>query len=425
MRVCVFEDSAVQWLDPLTLTRPAYELRCGGSTLLARQCRFFLASEMGVLIRPFLAEICKLPHPQMPVNDLGWLRDAGTIMVNARWLPPLQAPDDLRTPHVALCGDEVAYAALPADRLTYCSLNTIDDCVESWKQTLPHCQAGGRMIDYPWDLVEANGDTLRQDMLRRIQHGARSYRPANLTVVGPTDQLFVDPTADIDPLVVADTTRGPVFIDRKAMVQAFTRLEGPCYIGPKSAILGAKIRGSTIGPACRVGGEVEASIIHGYTNKYHDGFLGHSYVGEWVNLGAGTQISDLRNDYQPISVTIQGRPVLTGLTKVGSFIGDHTKTGLNTLLNTGAVVGAFCNLLPCGMFLPKVIPSFCKHWNGQLLEETDLSEVIGTAVTVMKRRGCELTANHAVLIRHLHAHTAGSRRQLVLEKEQRRLRRSA
>ena len=98
--------------------------------------------------------------------------------------------------------------------------------------------------------------------------------------------------------MVADTTGGPVVIDREAVVTAFTRLEGPCYIGPRTQVHGAKIRaGTTLGPDCRIGGEVEASIVQGHSNKYHDGFLGHAYLGEWVNLGAGTQNSDLRNDY--------------------------------------------------------------------------------------------------------------------------------
>ena len=103
-----------------------------------------------------------------------------------------------------------------------------------------------------------------------------------------------DAGAAIEPFVVADTRNGPVLVDAGAVVHSFSRLEGPCYVGPESWVLGAKLRGGTVGPRCRVGGEFEASILHANSNKYHDGFLGHSYVGEWVNLGAGTQISDLR-----------------------------------------------------------------------------------------------------------------------------------
>src|SRR5205807_6378889 len=121
--------------------------------------------------------------------------------------------------------------------------------------------------------------------------------------------------------------KGPVMIAHGAVVHSFSYLEGPCYIGPRTQIFGAKLRGGTLGPECRIGGEVEESIIHGYSNKYHDGFLGHSYIGEWVNLAAGTQVSDLRNDYGQIRPIIDGQPVKSGLNKLGTFIGDHTKTG--------------------------------------------------------------------------------------------------
>jgi UDP-N-acetylglucosamine diphosphorylase/glucosamine-1-phosphate N-acetyltransferase len=217
-----------------------------------------------------------------------------------------------------------------------------------------------------------------------------------------------------------------VVIDLEAEVTAFTRLEGPCYVGPRTHVLGAKVRGgTTLGPDCRVGGEVEASVIHGHSNKYHDGFLGHSYVGEWVNLGAGTSNSDLRNDYGEVTVTLAGRRVPTGLTKVGCFLGDHTKTGLGTLLNTGTVAGMFCNLLPSGSFLPKSIPSFCTWWNGGLAEQADLPGLLRTAAEVMRRRGAVFGEAHAALFRALYDQSAPERRQALREAEQRRLRRSA
>jgi UDP-N-acetylglucosamine diphosphorylase/glucosamine-1-phosphate N-acetyltransferase len=238
--------------------------------------------------------------------------------------------------------------------------------------------------------------------------------------------MLVDPTAVVDPMVVADTTKGPVVIDREAVINAFSRLEGPCYIGPATQVLGAKIRaGATLGPHCRVGGEVEASIIHGYSNKYHDGFLGHAYVGEWVNLGAGTHNSDLRNDYGPVHVTVDGQSIDTGCTKVGCFLGDHTKTGLGTLLNTGTNSGIFCNLLPSGRLLPKHVPSFCSWWNGSLRENSDLWQLLRTAAEVMRRRGQALTDSHASLYSHIFDQTAALRRRSLMAKEPLTLRRSA
>jgi UDP-N-acetylglucosamine diphosphorylase/glucosamine-1-phosphate N-acetyltransferase len=249
----------------------------------------------------------------------------------------------------------------------------------------------------------------------RPDAGKPTYRHQvdGLAIVGPAGQMFIDPAATIEPMVVADTTRGPVVIEREAIIQAFSRLEGPCYVGAGSWVIGAKIRGSTIGPMCRVGGEVEASIIHGYSNKYHDGFLGHSYIGEWVNLAAGTQTSDLRNDYGPVRVTVNGTRIDTHLSKVGSFIGDHTKTGLCALLNTGTFVGAFCNLLPSGALLPRTIPSFCRYYNGQIQVRTDWREMLATAAKVMQRRGQELTSTHTTLFNALYDQTAGQRNQVL------------
>ena len=166
-------------------------------------------------------------------------------------------------------------------------------------------------------------------------------------------------------------------------VHPFTRIEGPCYIGPKCILLGAKCReGMSIGPMCRVGGEVEESIIQGYSNKYHDGFLGHAYVGEWVNLGALTTNSDLKNDYSSVSVVLDGKaPIDTGSTKVGSIIGDHTKTSIGTLLNTGSFVGAMALLLATGKPLPKHIPSFAWFIEGVVSKGFGKGKLYETAKT--------------------------------------------
>ncbi|GIW78552.1 MAG: hypothetical protein KatS3mg105_0359 [Gemmatales bacterium] len=425
MRICLFEDHAVELLEPLSLTRPAFELLCGQSSLAAKQCRYFAPCEAGVLIRPYLTECYRLMHPRTRVNDLKWLRSAPVVLVNARWLPPATPLTDLPSPVVGMVGDEVAYAVVAPDRLLYCSENTIDECLLIWKRTLPHRQAGGKLLSYLWEFVDANGDQLVNDF-ESTPFAVGAASPEHIAVVGSRHRLRVDPTAQVEPLVVADTANGPVVIDAEAKVSAFSRLEGPCYIGPGSHVLGAKIRaGTTIGPDCRIGGEVEASIIQGHSNKYHDGFLGHSYLGEWINLGAGTNNSDLRNDYGPVSVHVNGAVVNTGQRKVGCFMGDHTKTGLGTLLNTGSNVGVSCNLLPTGYLLPKFLPSFTTWWNGEWREVTDMNRVIETARTVMQRRGRTLCEADERLFQAVYAKTSAIRERARRDAEQRRLRRSA
>jgi UDP-N-acetylglucosamine diphosphorylase/glucosamine-1-phosphate N-acetyltransferase len=422
MNIVVFEDRGVPWLEPLTLTRPAGDLWCGGRTLLQRQAEATGADAVGLVVRPELAALASLEHPGVAVNETDWSRRAG-VAVNARWLPGRTPLTDTTTPRVALAGDEVAYVVgppAPAD----VTPEALDEWAAHCKATLPHCAAEGRLIKHAWELVEHNPDALRQDLDWFARQPGFSPVSAEVATLGPRDAFLVHRDAFVEPFVVADTRQGPVILDRGAVVHSFSRLEGPCYVGPESVILGGKLRGGTLGPQCRVGGEFEASIVQGFSNKYHDGFLGHSYVGSWVNLAAGTQVSDLRNDYGQIGVSVAGHKVLTGLNKVGAFLGDHTKTGLNTMLNTGTMAGVFCNLLPSGALLPKTIPSFCQYDQGQLHERSDLRQLFGTAATVMRRRGRELTAAHTEYLIGLYEQTAPSRRQRIREAEQRRLRRS-
>lgn len=430
MRVCIFEDRGALDLEPLSLTRPVFQLLCGMTSLAAKQSRFFPPGPRGVLVRPYLADLCRLHSPAVPVNDLAWLQAGSIILINGRWLPPsIPMPlTELSAPCVALVKDEVAFAVVEPEHLADCSANTLDDCLTRWKTMLPQHPAGGWLIRYPWELVHHNGEQIRADWQTAGTHFAletAAVERAGLALVGPRENVLIHPSAYLDPMIVADARRGPIVIDRDAVVTAFTRLEGPCYIGPGTHVHSANIRaGTTLGPNCRIGGEIECSIVQGHSNKYHEGFLGHAYIGEWVNLGAGTHNSDLRNDYGEVTVTINGRRVNSGLTKVGCFLGDHTKTGLGTLLNTGTNAGIFCNLLP-GSLLPKYFPSFASWWKEVLTDRADFTSLLRTAGEVMRRRHVDFTETHAALYRTLFEQTAAERRRAVRDAERRALRRSA
>jgi UDP-N-acetylglucosamine diphosphorylase/glucosamine-1-phosphate N-acetyltransferase len=424
MHLCLFEDRA-EHLEPLALTRPVFDLLCGITSLADKQRRTFVPSALGMLVRAPLAPLCAQQRPGVAINDAAWLRAEPAVLINGRWLPPAEPFTLAPAPSLGVLEGQVAYAILTPTELARLALDHVGTQLESWQAEISCVPAGGTMVEHPWDLVEHNAAQLARDFaelgLARQPSGA-----APVALVGPADRLWLDPTARVEPLVVADTTGGPIVIDRGAMVHAFTRLEGPCYIGPHTQVHGAKVRaGTTLGPQCRIGGEVEATIIHGHSNKYHDGFLGHSYVGEWVNLGAGTNNSDLRNDYGEVSVVIGGVAIRTGLAKVGCFIGDHTKTGLGTLLNTGSTIGAFCNLLPAGRYAPKYMPSFTSWYNGALGEAFTPEQLFATAGMAMQRRGVELGEAHHTLYAELHADTAHERRRALRESEQRALRRSA
>jgi UDP-N-acetylglucosamine diphosphorylase / glucose-1-phosphate thymidylyltransferase / UDP-N-acetylgalactosamine diphosphorylase / glucosamine-1-phosphate N-acetyltransferase / galactosamine-1-phosphate N-acetyltransferase len=426
MRLCLFEDRRASQLEPLALTRPVFALTCGMTTLGEKQRRHCGLEETGILVRPLLAEICRQDYPFFPCNDFDWLREEVTLLINGRWLPPLQGAPPADTPHVGIIGKQVAYAVVPTHLLTYCSLNTLDDCLQAWKQTLPETPAGGWMIDYPWELVEHNAAMIGHDFATKLARTTQiGHHPGTIALLGPKERLWVHETAAVEPQVVADTRRGPIIIDREAQVQAFTRLEGPCYIGPRSIVAGAKLRSCTIGPVCRVGGEVEASILHSHVNKYHEGFLGHSYVGEWVNIAAGVQVSDLRNDYQTVRMTVDGNPLDTGMQKIGSYIGDHTKIGLGTLLNTGSSIGVFSHLLPNGTYLPRRIPSFSLVHLGKIVSNDDLHALFITAAEVFSRRGWAWSIERESLFRALYHATAFERRTLHLRERRSEMRQSA
>lgn len=430
MRICLFEDARVATLEPIALSRPAFELRCGFTTLAQKYRRLFQPRATFVLVRPHLAELYARQNPTIAVNDTDAMAEETTVLVNARWLPPAR-PARLEAeklyadgPFVATVGDEVAYAVLTPDEMTVCTPANLPFCLDQWRQTLPTRPAGGQLFRHLWEVVEANAEQIAVDF-----HATRPAeppgRPATLTLVGPSEWLRVDPTARIDPFVVADTTSGPVVIDRDAVVTSFTRLEGPCYVGPRAQVFAANVRGgTTVGPNCRVGGETEASILQGNSNKYHEGFLGHSYVGEWVNLAAGTHTSDLRNDYGEVKMMVNGVLTASGRAKVGAYFGDHAKTGLGSLVNTGTNVGVFANLLPNGALLPKFVPSFCSVEYGNLADHADLPSLFATAVKVMERRGEDFGEPHRAMFQQLFERTAALRRQTVNEADRRRLRRA-
>jgi UDP-N-acetylglucosamine diphosphorylase/glucosamine-1-phosphate N-acetyltransferase len=422
MRICIYEDRHCRGLEPLTLTRPVMDLLCGLTTLGEKQARFFAATAIGHLCRPLVAEQIRTRDHLTRVNDPGWLRAAPTVLVNARWIPPthnrsvgmMASRRGVGSGSANLFSEgsflgtvegEIAFAVLNTRLLSAVSPSTLDDCLADWIQSLPTQEVGGTIVSRLWELIEKNPNQITRDFDSVADRGVAGFHPNGFALIGHADNLIIHPSARIEPMVVADTTHGPVVIGAGAVIHAFTRLEGPCSIGEGTVLLGARVRaGTTIGPRCRMGGEIENSIVLGYSNKYHDGFLGHSYVGEWVNLAAGTSTSDLRCDYRPVTVPIDGKEVQTNLTKVGAMIADHAKTGLGVLLDCGTVIGPFANVLPTGGFAPRSIPGFTRVGPSGLKPFSDVDRLLTTAEVVMHRRGKELTLELDSIYRALAAH---------------------
>ena len=248
------------------------------------------------------------------------------------------------------------------------------------------------LLVYPRQIDSASSPRTRQTGPREMASSA----PPSTVLPGPTyagpagvyhvggEPLIVAATARIEPGVVLDTTGGPIWLDEGTTVRAFTRLAGPAYVGPGSTVLGGALEAISLGPVCRVRGELAESICLGYTNKQHDGHIGHAYLGRWVNLGAGTNNSDLKNNYGTIRMWTPDGEADTGVIKMGSLLGDHVKTGIGLLLNTGTVVGAGSNLYGAAM-PPKYVPPF--SWGtGEELVAFRTDKFLEVAERAMARR---------------------------------------
>jgi len=265
-------------------------------------------------------------------------------------------------------------------------------------------KAGGRRLDALWSLMDANPALLAEDA--GDFDGADTVRGIDpFVLLGDARSLHVGKDVAIGPFVVLDVRGGPIVLDRGTQIDPHALLRGPLYVGPGSRILGGAVAGSSIGPACRVRGEVEQSVFQGYANKAHDGFVGHSVLGEWVNLGAGTITSDLKNTYGAVRLDDPSGAIDTGLLKLGAFLGDHVKTGIGTLLPTGCRIGVGSHVFGGGL-APKQIGDFTWH-DGTGGEPVRWEPFVETAGLAMRRRDRRMAAAERAILAGLHAAAGG------------------
>lgn len=416
MRIAIFEDAEASDFAPVALTRPVFELLCGHFSLRERLIRFLDVHDWGAFVRPHLAETYREEQAEAWVNDFAWLAHQPTLLINGRWLASAEGIEQLKEADfetVGVCGDSIAFILLDADESSLLCDRDFDDPLLKIAAGRNEVRAYGHLVERPWHLIDLNAHQIEQDFhLRKVAGGKADL--GQIAVLGSPENVYIDPAADVDPFVVIDARAGSVFVDAGVQLQAFTRLEGPVFIGADTQTFRANIKaGSSIGEVCRVGGEIEASIMHGYVNKYHDGFLGHAYVCPWVNLGALTTNSDLKNDYSNVRVPLAGEPIDSRSRKVGCFIGDHSKTALCSLFNTGSSIGVMTMVLPGGELLPKHIPSFSRVWHGQIDDELDIDGSIATARVAMERRNVELTSAQERLLLYLNKQTQQERTDAV------------
>ncbi len=359
---------------PFAGVRPLAELRAGVWRVRERW-EAATSSEASAILGSHVEHFHEGDEP--PVRAPGTVE--GPAIVAASWFAPAGAPiAGLATPG-------------PARRLA-CEGATVGWIVpggERWDA--PHEDGGaleveGLALHGCYDLVTALERFLAEDCTD-FREAPSTGVPAGSIVLGDPANVIVMGAA-VEPAVVFDVRHGAVVLEAGVEVRSGTRLEGPVFVGVNSKVLGGFVRASVIGPECRVHGEIAACVFLGYANKGHDGFLGHSVVGHWVNLGALTTTSNLKNTYGAVRLDVGGQRIETGRQNLGTLFGDHAKTAIGTMLATGTVVGAGAHLFgpPTP---PKYVPPFA--WGSQGDERLTAEGFLRVAERVMPRRGVEFT----------------------------------
>lgn len=384
--VIVFEDDGYANLLPLLFWRSVFELRVGRKIMLDRIAQRLGSPIGGVWTREWMACVaaqrCGAPANQRVNGD--------TVLINGRWLFD-EAPTIADGPCVGMLDGHVAYIVCDADLAQKLAPADLTDATrrDLTLAGVPRVEAEGSMVCYPWDIITGLTDQLVGDWSPGDAVIETEIDP-RLTLE-PADQIHVGRRTVIHPTAVVDAEGGPIFISDDVRIGPYAIVEGPIYIGPGTQISPHSWLhgGNVIGPVCKLGGEIHGCVIDGYTNKQHGGFLGHSYVGSWVNIGAGCVNSDLKNTYGRVRVPINRREVDTGLQFFGAVIGDHAKIGINATIPTGAVIGMSATIATTHV-IPKFVPSFA--WlTDDGLKRGDPGRLLDAAVQMMVRRGIDMT----------------------------------
>lgn len=395
MNVILFDSDARHNFLPLVATRPMGELTIGAMTLRARWERFLHASA-SYITQDYL-------QPKYPIHIA-----SENLVINAGFLATPTLCERVVTLDISealLWEGELVAARLNEDQFEHL---LEDEAVESLKVIEGSEQLELVPLKHLWQLTRFNGRALQQDF-EMLSQGRRSeaLSPSN-RLIGPIQNLFLEEGVKMECCILNLTT-GPIYIGKNAEVMEGSTLRGPIAIGEDAIVkMGAKIYGpTTIGPGCRAGGEITRSILSANSNKGHEGYLGDSVLGEWCNLGADTNNSNLKNNYGEVRLWNyeQERFEYTGEQFCGLFMGDHSKCSINTMFNTGTVVGVCANIFGAG-FPRNFVPDF--SWGGadSSYRTHRLEEAFATAEAVLTRRGKPFTDLDKEILTHIFQETA-------------------
>ncbi len=392
VNICVFEDEKFGNLLPLVYSRATFELRCGIGSLLDKIVRAYPKAEIDLFCRDYLTEVIKerLPY-SVNTNSL---KEDGYLFINGRLLISEPIPVEGEE-EIGIQDRAIIYLRLRKDKVPLLkNTNFLNgDIVSKLKNRVKIKNSQETLINYHWDIIHHNARQITKDFNMLVKKPGIHGKLYEGVYVLNKENVFIGAGSTIKSGTILDAEKGPIYIDKNVEIFPNVTIEGPVFIGENSKIkIGAKIyEGTSIGEMCKVGGEVEESIIHSYSNKQHDGFLGHAYLGMWVNLGADTNNSDLKNNYGSVKVSINGKEwINSNSTFVGAAIADHSKSAIGTMFNTGTVVGFASNVF-YRTFPPKFVPSF--FWGSEKEAVTYvLEKAVDTAMKVMKRRKIEMSS---------------------------------
>ncbi|MDY6968931.1 MAG: putative sugar nucleotidyl transferase [Spirochaetota bacterium] len=421
MNIVIFEDSKFNNLYPISMTKPVWEIRSGCFTQRERIEKVIQDQYSNIrkinffyLTRVELVPLFKEKYPQLNINDYSFYDNGEDILfINST---VILTKDISKIPKntLVMYKEVPVIALIEPDRLKQ-KITDIPELMSRMKDIQQYQTDLFKNISYIWDLIKDNGSVISEDFT--MIEGKKGDKINNsVTIIGESSQLYIEDNVRIDPFVCIDLKGGPVIIRKGTVINSFSRIEGPCCIGQDCIVLGAKIRkGCSFGDYCRIGGEIEETIFHGYSNKYHDGFIGHSYIGEWVNIGALTTNSDLKNNYTDVKVFTPQSRISSNSIKVGCFMGDFTKTSIGTLINTGASIGPGAMLVHSGTITPPHIPPFAWFINNRILDYGDILGFIKSCRAMTSRRGVDISNYYEDMLINLYETTNEMRKEEILK----------
>ncbi len=381
MNYILFDGAVREALLPFTFTRPVADLRIGILTI-REKWETFLGYTTSTITEEYLAT--KYPMIEMEEN----------IMINASFLPNQEVVDKIKSlgeNQLILFKEEVVAFYIVGGQ------EEVDFDEFEWIELEEELI----QVQHKWDLFQKNDQALRADFQLLTEDAISEPIPPSVQVINP-ENIFIEEGAKLE-FVTLNASTGPIYIGKNSEIMEGSVIRGPFALGEEAQVkMGTKIYGATtIGPHCRVGGEVNNAVMFGYSNKGHDGFLGNAVIGEWCNLGADTNNSNLKNNYGNVKLwnyEVQNYED-TGLQFCGLMMGDHSKCGINTMFNTGTVIGVGCSIFGGG-FPKTFLPSFT--WGG-VTEDTvyQLDKALDTMRVVMSRRHIELTEEDADIIKYI------------------------